>query len=98
MLEKTELGTVKITEGLWLGSRTSRIDGVEHILTTEGSEGDNQPVRKAGLSALAGKLSPSTTRAEVFYAKDGEGSQFQESRDEGLFIGERRNGRAHTTD
>lgn len=87
MLERTELGEVKIMAGLWLESWTSRIDGVEHILTTEGSEGDGQPIKKAGLSALAGKSSPSTRRAEGFYAKDGEESQFQESKGEGLFIG-----------
>jgi hypothetical protein len=39
----------------------------------------SQPVRKAGLSALAGKSSPSTTRAKGFYAKDREGESVSES-------------------
>lgn len=47
MLERTELEAETV---LWLGRRTSRIDGVVHIVTMDGSQGDNQPVRKAGLS------------------------------------------------
>jgi hypothetical protein len=41
-----------VTARLGLGSRTSRIDATADILTTEGSERDDQPVREAGLSAL----------------------------------------------
>lgn len=80
MLEKTEPERVRMTAGIWLGSRTSRIDGVVRILTTEGSERDVQPVRKAGLSALTGNSRASVTRTERFCAEDREGSQFQESK------------------
>ena len=86
-----------MTAGIWLGSRTSRIDGVVRILTTEGSERDVQPVTKAGLSALTGNSSASVTRTERFCAVDREGSQFQESKGRGQFIGGQVKGGAHTT-
>ena len=52
----------------------------------------SQPVRKAGLSALAGKSSPSTTRAKGFYAKDREGESVSESNEGEERRGEERRG------
>ena len=59
-----------------MGNKTSRIDSVANILTTEGSEGDDQPARKAGLSALAGKSEASATRTKGFCAENRDGSQY----------------------
>ena len=56
-----------------MGNKTSRIDGVANILTTDGSEGDDQPVRKAGLSA---KSEASATRTEGFCAENRDRSQY----------------------
>ena len=68
-------------------SRTSRIEGAADILTTEGSERDNQPVREAGLSALSCESGSSATRTERFCADGREGSQFEESRGGSVYRG-----------
>ena len=59
-----------------MGNKTSHIDGVTNILTTDGSEGNNQPVRKAGLSVLAGKSEVLATRTKGFCAENRDGSQY----------------------
>ena len=59
-----------------MGNKTSHIDGVTNILTTDGSEGDDQPARKAGLSVLAGKSEASVTRTKRFCAENRDGSQY----------------------
>src|SRR6266851_7545166 len=56
LLEGTEPEKESMTVRLGLGSRTSRIDEIAHILTTAGSKGDGQPYSKAGLSGLTGDL------------------------------------------
>ncbi len=55
LLEGTEPEKESMTVRLGLGSRTSRIDEIAHILTTAGSK-DGQPYSKAGLSGLTGDL------------------------------------------
>jgi len=52
LLKGTEPEKESMTVRLGLGGKTSRIDGAAHILTTGGSEEDDQPHSKAGLSAL----------------------------------------------
>ena len=59
-----------------MGNKTSHIDGVANILTADESEGDDQPVRKAGLSMLAGKSEALVTRTEGFCAENRDGSQY----------------------
>ena len=48
-------------------------------LTVDGPEGDDQPVKKAGLSTLAGKSEALVTRTKGFCAENRDGSQSQES-------------------
>ena len=43
-----------MTAGPSLGSKPSRIDGVANILTSNGSEGNVQPVRKAECKTYEG--------------------------------------------
>jgi hypothetical protein len=57
LLEGTEPEKESMTVRLGLGSRTSRIDEIAHILTTAGSKGDGQPYSKAWLSGLTGERS-----------------------------------------
>jgi len=52
LLEGTEPETESRKERLGLGSRTSRSDGMANILTTAGSEAQDQPYCKVGLPAL----------------------------------------------
>ena len=85
MLKRTELEAIRMKAGR---SRTSRIEGAADILTTEGSERDNQPVREAGLSALTCESGSSATRTERFCVDDREGSQFvEESRGGSVYRG-----------
>jgi hypothetical protein len=73
LLEGTEPEKESMTVRLGLGGRTSRIDAIAIILTTEGSEADGQPYSEAGLPALTDDLLQQ--RAEAFNAGDGKGSQ-----------------------